>query len=147
MGDLVLNELRTAINNPLDFKNFYVFFVVAYLLLFIPLLIIATSLRNYSSCNSATMSLSENIPSRNGKIFEFTYSGKSSCIILVSPRWNRTKQLSMWLYNPDKSIESLEPTGNNLTFSKADRGTYRVSVHNDEDSSVNFQLKVSAVPK
>lgn len=145
----MLKELRAAVNNPFDFKNFFVFFVVLYLLIFTPYLMIS-SLPGTSSCKSSKMALSENISGGGGKTFEFSFEGDASCRILISPSWEQAKKLSFWLYKPDKSIETKpEQTSSNkgLNFTGSDKGIYRVSVHNSEDSTVNVQFLVSIVPR
>ncbi len=96
------------------------------------------------------MRFSENIAGGDGKIFEFSFNGDDFCRILISPRWEQAKKLSFWLYKPDKSIEAKHEQisgDKGLNFTESQRGVYRISVHNSEDSKVNFQLLVFTVPK
>ena len=145
----MLKEIRAAVNNPLDFKNCFVFFIVLYLLIFTPYLVI-TTLPTTNNCKSSPMHFSENIAGGDGKTFEFSFNGDDFCRILISSRWEQAKKLSFWLYKPDKSIEAKHEqiSGNKgLNFTGSQRGVYRISVHNSEDSNVNFQLLISTVPK
>ena len=145
----MLKEIRAAVSNPLDFKNFFVFFIVLYLLIFTPYLMI-TTLTTTNNCKSSQMQFSENIAGGGGKTFEFSFKGDSTCRILISPRWEQTKKLSFWLYKPDKSVDAKQEqiSGNKgLNFTEIQRGVYRISVHNNEDSNVNIRLLVSTVPK
>jgi hypothetical protein len=147
---LVLKELRATVNNPLDLKNFPVFFAAIYLIIFLPYLLIETSPRNRSACESSLAQFSEIIPSGKGKIFEFVYSSEQPCNISILPQWGTASNLSIWLYKPDRTVESTQPydsNGKTLTFSGTEQGVYRLSVHNEEDTSVNFNLKISSVPR
>ena len=145
----MLKEIRIAVNNPLDFKNIFVLFVVTYLLIFTPYLMI-TILSGTNNCSSSKMHFSENITSESGKIFEFSFNGGDSCRILISSNWEESKKLSFWVYKPDTSVEvkKEQVSGNKgLNFTGSESGVYRISVHNNEVSNVNFQLLVSSVPK
>ncbi len=145
----MLKEIRASVNNPLDFNNIFVVFVVLYLLILTPYLMIA-SLPGTKRCEPSKIQLSENISSGGGKTFEFSFHGDASCRIQISSSWEQAKKLSFWLYKPDKSIETKpEQTSANkgLTFTESQKGVYRVSVHNSEDSAVNVQLLVSIVSR
>lgn len=145
----MLKKIRASVNNPLDFKNIFVFFIVIYFLIFIPYLIIKT-LPGTNSCTSSPMQFSENITGGNGKVFEFSFGGDNSCQILISSRWEQEEKLSFWLYKPDTSVvvKQEQISGNKgFNFTGSQKGVYRISIHNNSDSNVALQLLVSTVPK
>ena len=144
----MIKELRKTINNPIDFKNFYVLFVIAYLLIFIPLLAIARLTAFKTTCNNTNLRFAQQIPSEMGKTIEFMFEGERNCKIMLSPL-SPNKNLSWWLYKPDRSILPInsESLGPSKVYYGEDKGLYRVSVHNKGKSTTSLNLQVTSVPK
>jgi len=102
-------------------------------------------------CDPAQLKFSGNLASGEGEVYEFTYKGTHACNIVISPQWKPSGKTSLWVYKPDKtavvadSSNVSKNTGSILT--SGNKGTYRLSVHNKDSSSIDFQLLVSLAKK
>ncbi len=143
----MLSQLRTAINNPFNFKNLYLLFLVGVVLLIVPLISISLMSRSSLLCKPFQISLSGNLASGEGKIYEFSYNGSNTCTLTISPNMGQGKNVSLWLYKPDKTIEVIEVSNLAVNGGKietnGEKGRYRLSLRNKNKSSAGYELQVS----
>ncbi|MEX0621997.1 MAG: hypothetical protein WD187_03350 [Candidatus Woykebacteria bacterium] len=145
----VLKKIQTAINNPLDLRNFFVLFAVGFTLLFTSYLLTVTFEGLQNPCPAKNMNFADTLPGRTSRTFGLIYKGGGSCNIVISPRDNNYKDLSLWVYKPGEEItvsrnHSYE---SNLIIEDSEPGLYRISVHNNANTTAEFQIKVAIVPK
>ena len=142
-------KFKAAIKNPFEVRNFYLLFLVAFVLLFIPTLVIGLISRDSMQCKPSRLRFHSDLESGKGEIYQFTYNGSDSCKLAIAPNNVGFDKMSLWIYKPDKSIEvvdlsTLTSSGGSVV-TKGDQGTYRLSVRNKDSSKIDYQLNVSVV--
>ena len=142
----MLNLIRTAANNPFDLRNFYLLFLVGVVFLVVPLISISLISQSSLVCKPFQIKFSGNLASGEGKTYEFSYNGPNTCTLTIYPKMGLDKNLSLWLYKPDKTIEvvemsSLAETGGKIE-TDGERGRYRLSLRNKNKSAAGYELAV-----
>ncbi|HEX7456330.1 MAG TPA: hypothetical protein VF303_02595 [Candidatus Nanoarchaeia archaeon] len=143
----MLSQMRNAINNPFDLRNFYVLFVVAVILLLVPIIVISIISRASLMCKPAQLRFAGDLASGEGKVYEFIYNGSNSCNLQISPKAASNEEVSLWIYKPDKSIEVVDlstmTSSGSVIKAEGEKGTYRISLRNKNSSKTQYQLRVS----
>ncbi|OGY26322.1 MAG: hypothetical protein A2Z24_00245 [Candidatus Woykebacteria bacterium RBG_16_44_10] len=142
----MLNLLRTAVNNPFDLRHFYLLFLVGVVFLVTPLIAISLISQSALVCKPFQIKLAGNLASGEGKIYEFSYNGPNSCTIAIYPRTGLNKNLTLWLYKPDKTIEVVETSSladsDGKIVTDGERGRYRLSLRNKNKGVAGYELAV-----
>jgi hypothetical protein len=145
----VWSKFEAAIKKPFEVRNFYLLFLVAFVLLFIPTLVISLISRDSVQCKLSQQRFHGDLGSGKGEVYQFTYNGPDSCKLRISPGNIASEDMSLWVYKPDKSIDVVDFStlaskgGSVLTAGK--NGTYKLSVRNKDSSKIDYQLNVSVV--
>ena len=146
-GGQMLTQIRTAINKPFDLKNFYILFTVAVVLLLVPIIVISIISRSSLLCKPAQLRFAGDLASGEGKVYEFVYKGSNACTLQISPKAGSNDEVSLWIYKPDKSIELIDlsngTSNGGMIEAEGEKGTYRISLRNNNSSKTQYQLKVS----
>jgi hypothetical protein len=145
----VWSKFEAAIKNPFEVRNFYLLFLVAFVLLFIPALVIGLISRDSMQCKPYQLRFHGDLGSGKGKVYQFTYNGPASCKLKISPDNVASEDMSLWVYKPDKSIDvvdlsTLTSKGSSVVTA-GKNGTYKLSVRNKDSSEVEYQLSVSVI--
>ena len=142
------SKFEAAIKNPFEVRNFYILFLVVFVLLFIPTLVIGLISKDSMQCKPFHLGFHGDLESGKGEVYQFTYKGSDSCKLLIS-RNNMDDEMSLWVYKPDKSIDVVDLStliskgGSVVTAGK--NGTYKLSIRNKDSSKIDYQLNVSVV--
>ena len=142
----MLTQLRAAVNNPFDLRNFYLLFLVGVGFLVVPLISISLISQSSLLCKPFQIKFSGNLASGEGKIYEFSYNGPNTCTLTIYPKTGLDKNLSLWLYKPNKTIEVVETsslaTNGGKIETDGDTGRYRLSLRNKNRSVAGYELDV-----
>jgi len=147
----VLAQIRKAVNNPFDFRNFYILFIVAVVLLLIPIIIISFVARSSMICKPYRVDLKGDLSSGERKIHEFNYSGSNSCKVAILPKLSSGRALSLWIYKPNNDIEVIDisnsKNNSELITTGSSNGRYRVSIQNKSALRATYQLIIGVIEK
>lgn len=142
----MLTQLRAAVNNPFDLRNFYLLFLAGTGFLVVPLISISLISQSSLLCKPFQIKFSGNLASGEGKIYEFSYNGPTTCTLTIYPKTGLDKNLSLWLYKPNKTIEVVETsslaTNGGKIETDGDTGRYRLSLRNKNRSVAGYELDV-----
>ena len=150
----LLKEIKLSLKNPTTLKSFYVLFVTAFVLLLIPITVLAlASQSNYfaqarDNCavpieKTFTGVISEG---RDGE-HVFVFDG-SNCSLTARANSLDDRDISLWLYLPDGNIK-VEDKNINKSYEflyapePVQKGTYRLAVRLKSSDSSNYTATVS----
>lgn len=141
-----ISEIRAAVNNPFSLKHFYILFVVAASLLLLTITSITLRSKTFFICKPFQLRFSGGLEGGKGKIYQFSYGGPDSCKIVVSPTVDSAKDLSLWVYKPDKSIQVIDlsslDTNKSSIKTDGENGTYKLSIRNKDKTKSEYELQV-----
>ena len=151
--DLV-KEIKSAVKNPATLKSFYVLFVTAFVLLLIPITVLALAYQGTylaqarDSCavpieKTFTGVISEG---RDGE-HVFVFDG-SNCSLTARANSLDDRDISLWLYLPDGNIEFADKNINKsyefiYAAEPVQKGTYRLAVRLKSGESSNYTATIS----
>ena len=150
----LLKEIKSSIKNPAALKSFYVLFVTAFVLLLVPLTVLALASQvNYlaqarNNCavpieKTFTGAISEG---RDGE-HVFVFDG-SDCSLTARANSLDDKDISLWLYLPDGNIKVADKNINKsyeflYAQEPVQKGSYRLAVRLKSGGSSNYTATIS----
>lgn len=153
--DLV-KEFKTAVHNPLNFRNLNVIFVTLFLVLIIGLSlasflsIFEPAVGSKTACDTPMVkSINNSVVKNSDAVYNFSFNGNQQCFLNVWFTWKSTSQkITLWVYDPKGNVNIIEPTNtqtnvNFLANSPVTTGNWRVIVKTESTLSLPFSGQIA----
>lgn len=153
--DLV-KEFKTAVHNPLNFRNLNVIFVTLFLVLIIGLSlasflsIFETAVGSKTACDTPMVkSINNSVVKNSDAVYNFSFNGNQQCFLNAWFTWKSTSQkITLWVYDPKGNVNTIEPTNtqtnvNFLANSPVTTGNWRVIVKTESTLSLPFSGQIA----
>lgn len=153
--DLV-KEFKTAVKNPLNFKNLFVIFFTIFLILIVGLSMIAIFKKiSVFSDKTTACDIPKSITTKGSAlvnknaIYELNFKGNNNCFLQVWFTWKKTTQkVDLWVYDPNGNVNIVEPTKSqanlNLTLNAPlTKGNWRFILKSKSSVPVGYNGEIA----
>lgn len=147
---------KKAIKKPLQPKNFFVLFVMFFIVLIIGLTIILITERIFTKpklltgCKAeSSKKISGRISSTQDAVYQFNLEENPNCRLFLSLSWDhKDKSTSVWVYKPDGTIDIIEPlldqaTANFVKNGPLEKGKWRLVLKTKDNSALGYSGQIS----
>jgi len=144
-------EFKSAVKNPLNFKNLFVIFVTVFLILIVGLSLLTlvkkiTALSNKTTaCNfPKTISVPGSVVLNKDSVYKLNFEGNNNCLLHVWFTWKELDQkIDLWVYDPKGNVQIVEPTKtqSNLSFTlntPIDKGNWRFILKSKNKKPISY---------